>query len=389
MKIKSLIPERIKKHIRPFIWALKKRAGGLCANITEPTGKLPLHTAPYTAVIVVGPSFDQNIPNAMMTCRMGYCHAFENLGIPYLIVGLKDLKKVLPSLNKPFCMIFGLDYVFMSPSLIQFLKKYPKFVWVDPWFKGSDDFFKSNKLDASIWTWSDMHRKRILDSEPSFVFTATVEPGLKYFKGWEDAGVKVVSLPLACDTKLYNLDAPYREEFEGIRLAFVGGYWESKGMQIDKYLLPFEDDLVIYGYSRWPYRGYRGQLSCEGEPSLYRQALISPTINEPTVRLLHGQINERVYKVLGSGGMTIVDAVPAYRELFTEDELHIPRDEREFFDLVHELLANDYLRRRYSQRGYTAVVNRHTYVHRASLILQELGTHIDFRNNYENNNITY
>ena len=91
---------------------------------------------------------------------------------------------------------------------------------------------------------------------------------------------------------------------------------------------------------------------------------------------------------MGSGGVTVVDAVPAYRELFTEDELHIPRDEREFFDLVHELLANDHLRRQYSQRSYTAVVNRHTYVHRASLILQELGKHIDFRNNYENKNVT-
>ena len=209
MKLQSLISERIKQHIRPFLWALRKGSGDLCANITEPTGKLPLNKGIYTAVIVVGPSFDQNVPDAMMTCRMGYCHAFEELGIPYLIIDLKDLEKVLPSLNKPFCIIFGSDYAFMGKRHIQILKKYPKLVWVDPWFKGSDEFFKSHNLDARIWTWSNTHRHRILDSEPSFVYTATVEPGLKFFNGWEKAGVRVVPLPLACDTKLYNLMNPH------------------------------------------------------------------------------------------------------------------------------------------------------------------------------------
>lgn len=375
MEIRSLIPNAMKSHLRTFVRALKMSVGLLRPNIVKSTGKLSVHGSgnTHTFVVAVGPSFDQNRPDAMMTCRMGYCNAFEQLGIPYLIVDVNDVRKVLPSLKNPFCMIFGGDYAFMSRHVMQILRRYPKFVWVHPWFKDSDEFFHAHGLDSYIWTLSKKDCRRILDSEPSFVFTATVETGLRFFEEWERNGVRLLSLPLACDTSLYNPCAPYREEFAGIRMAFVGGYWESKGRQIDMYLRKFEDDLVIYGYTRWPYRGYRGQLSREAEPSLYQQALVSPTINEPTVKLLHGQINERVFKVLGSGGMTVVDAIPAYRQLFTEEELIVPKSEFEFHDVVSELLVNDSLREQYSRRGYEAIVSRHTYIHRAKIILQQLG----------------
>lgn len=372
-----MILQRFKKIIRPAWSIFSRNLQSKHANITEAIGKLPLDKGPLTFVVVVGPSFDQNIPTAMMTCRMGFCQAFEQLGIPYIIVDVRDLRKVLPSLLNPFCVIFGADYAVMDGRTIKTLKKYPHFVWVNPWFKGSDEFFASHGLDSRIWTWSDVHRQKILDSEPSFVYTATVEQGLCFFEEWKRHGLRLISLPLACDTTLYNLSAAYLPEFEGVQMAFVGGYWVSKGRQIDRYLRPFEDKLIIYGYNKWPYKGYRGMLSRDAEPSLYRQAMVCPTINEPTVKLLHGQINERVFKVLGCGGVTVVDAVPAYRELFSEDELIIPEDEHEFFNIVSELLVNKDLRDKYSRKGYEAVISRHTYIHRAKVILRELGFDID------------
>lgn len=346
------------------------------ANIINPTGQIPLNNGHYTLVMVVGPHFNQNVPNAMMTFRMGYCNAFEELGIPYIIVDIKELGKVLPSLINPFCMINGSDFAFMDENIIKLLKKYPHSVWVNPLFKNSAEFFEMHGLDANIWIWDEKLVDKILDSKPTFVHTATVESGLKFFEKWSNNGVRLISLPLACDTLLYNRSAPYMKEFEGTRMAFVGGYWDSKGKQIDKYLRPFEDDLVIYGYNKWPYSGYRGQLDRKAEPSLYRQSLICPTINEPSVKLLHGQINERVFKVLGCGGGTVVDAVPAYRELFSEDELLIPQDENEFNEFVKELLINEQLRNKFIKKGYEAVRNRHTYIHRARVVLKEIGIDI-------------
>ncbi len=381
-EIRQKLPWRLRQIIRSIDKTFNRDLLRKRANITEATGQLPLDSGTVTLVVAVTESFDQTKPNAMMTCRIGYCRAFEELGVPYVISDVADLADLLPSLPNPFCCIFGADFSMIGKRTVQMLRKYPHFVWVDPWFKGSEKFFAHHCLRAETWTWPDSHRRRILESEPSFVFTATVETGLCFFEEWEKHGVHLISLPLACDTTLYNPLAPYCREFEDIRMAFVGGYWESKGRQIDTYLRPFEDELVIFGYNEWPYRGYRGKLSRAAEPSLYRQALICPTINEPTVRLLHGQINERVFKVLGCGGVTVVDAVPAYRELFSEDELTIPKDEHEFAYIVRELLVNRELRDQYSSRGYEAVVSRHTYMHRAKEILQELG--LDINNGRKN-----
>jgi hypothetical protein len=339
-------------------------------NITQPTGSISLMRGPATCVIVVGPSFNQDIPTAAVTCRMGYAGAFEGLGIPWVIADQQDLADMLPELTRPFCMVNGSDFQYMERNTLRALRRDPHSVWVDPWFRGSDRFFAEHGLDARIWAWPDEQRRKILDSNPAFVHTATVAGGLCFFEEWQRRGMHVISLPLACDDRLYRPDA-FRDEFVDIRMAFVGGYWESKGRQIDRYLRPFEDELVIYGYSPWPYRGYRGMLPRDAEPALYRQARVCPVVNEPSVAILHGQINERIFKVLGSGGVPLVDAVPAYRELFTEEELFIPKNEDEFIDCARRLLVDEKLRESY-RRGQMAVRDRHTYRHRALQVLMEL-----------------
>lgn len=369
-----LIPEPVRATLRPFKRLIMRKPGPGRSVITEPTGTLLPGDGPATFVVVVGPAFKQHVPNAMMTCRMGYCHAFEQLGIPYVIVDVSDLKRTLESVPNPLCMIVGYEYNLpgMNDATRRALRKTPHCVWVNPWFADSDRFFASHNLDASIWDWSDQHRESIVETEPGFVFTATTERGLCFFEQWKSRGLDTVSMPLACDTTLYHPDVPRRVEFDDVKLAFVGGYWESKGRQIDPYLRPFEDDLTIYGYNAWPYRGYQGQLPRDTEPSLYRQATLSPTINEPTVALLHGQINERVFKILGSGGTTVVDAVPAYRDLFAEDELPVPDSCEAFGELVRDLMRDHDARHRWAQRGRNAVLNRHTYIHRAKEMLQRL-----------------
>lgn len=345
------------------------------AVITEPTGALQPGDGPATFVVAVGPGFKQHIPNAHMTARMGYCHAFEQLGIPYVIADVTNLQRTLDSVPRPVCFLMGYEYGYrwFTRSLVRTLRRVPHFVWVNPWFSASDRFFKMHNLDAATWDWSAAQRGKILDSDPSFVFTATAPRGMHYFEQWAQNGVPTISLPLACDTTLYHPGVPHRAEFDGVQMGFVGGYWESKGKQIDPYLRPFEDQLSIFGYSKWPYRGYRGQLEIDAEPSLYRQAAVCPTINEPTVALMHGQINERVFKILGCGGCTVVDAVPAYRDFFSSSELPLPESADEFAEMVRALLADPEQRRRWAARGYEAVLDRHTYIHRARQAMSLLG----------------
>ncbi|HBG06009.1 MAG: hypothetical protein A2075_15600 [Geobacteraceae bacterium GWC2_58_44] len=365
--------------IRKRLGAFLRRRGGQNApehpraTLTAPEGALDPAQGKATCVIVVGPSFNQAVPTAMMTFRQGYADAFESLEIPYLFLDQHDLCDVLPGLPNPFCMVNGSDFVYMDQPALRMLRRHSHCVWVDPWFGDSDRFFASHGLNAAIWHWSPEHRKRILDSGPAFVHTATVPGGLGFFAEWERHGMKVVSLPLACDLSLYARDEAEEPTFQGVKLAFVGGYWESKGKQLDDYLRPYEDDLAIYGYSPWPYRGYRGMLDRAAEPVLYRQALLSPVINEPSVAILKGQINERIFKVLGAGGVPLVDAVPAYRELFSPDELLIPADVGEFHELVRKHLSGDDTLVRLGRKGREAVLSRHTYRHRAEQLLAALG----------------
>jgi len=323
--------------------------------------------------MAVGPTFDQRTPNAMMMCRMGYCHAFESLGIPYVIADVNEVDRLAKDLHLPFIMYFANDLLSMSSRKVKELKKYPSAVWVPPWFENSDKFFAQYGLDPNIWTLPDPTVRKILQLEPAFCFTATTLGGLSYFVKWEQNGIPVRSYPLACDTTLYNENSANQIDFKNVRLAFVGGYWQSKGMQIDEYLRPFEEHLDVYGYSKWPYSGYKGLLSIEAEPSLYRQARVCPVINEPTVALLKGQINERVFKVLGSGGCPVVDAVPAYRELYSEDELLLSESPEHFSELVNMLLDNPDMNNEYRKKGNAATLSRHTYIHRAQSFLQDLG----------------
>lgn len=341
--------------------------------ITAPTGRLAPAAGRPCALLVVGRSFDQRKPDAMMTCRLGYARAFEQLGIPYVLCDWREAPAAVARWPRAFALVFGSDVAEMSPAARQALRGIPTCVWVNPWFDGERDFFARHGLPADVWVWPAAHRAAILGLGAKFAYTATVPSGLGFLAGWAAAGLPVRSLPLACDTSLYTPEGPEDPAFAGIALAFVGGYWESKGRALDRYLRPFETELTVYGYNRWPYAGYRGQLPREREPALYRQARVCPVVNEPTVALLKGQINERIFKVLGSGGAPVVDAVPAYRELFTADELEIPADEAEFAAQVRALLADPARRRAVADRGRAAVLARHTYVHRAREILAGLG----------------
>lgn len=366
--IKKILPTKFTNEISRFLQGIRR------SKISEPVGELDPFSSKKTFVMVVGQTFDYRRPDAMFTNRIGYCNGFELIGIPYIIVDIRDLEKVLPSIPNPFCMVYAADLIGVSPTKTRILKNYPVGIWTQPWFKESDAFFEKHNMNPRIWDFEESLKKKVLDIEANFGFTATVTSGLNFFEEWDSHGLKTISLPLACDTKLYTHNWDHETQpSEDIQLAFVGGYWQSKGKQIDLYLKPWEKQLTVYGYSQWPYAGYNGLLPREQEPLLYRSAKVCPVVNEPTVALLKGQINERVFKVLGSGGCPVVDAVPAYRELYEEDELLVADSPEHFHALVQELLINSEMNYQYRKKGYIATMEKHTYKHRAQEFLKECG----------------
>jgi hypothetical protein len=327
-----------------------------------------------TFVMIVGPYFNQTVPNAGTTSRIGWCRGFEQLGISYLIVSVFDLAKHLEDIPNPVCWISGADYEYLSQANLATLKRRRHAVWVNTWFPGDKAHHQRNKLENN--SWPEALDRRILSSDPTLLFTISPTSSFEYYQGWIKSGARLVSLPLACDTSLYRDDAPFCPGFANVEMAFVGGYWPYKARQFDRYLKPYADRLKVYGYSPWPYAGYGGRLAEDKEPSLYHQARLSPTINEPHVEQMGIDLNERVFKVLGSGGMTITDVTPAYREWFSADELLVPASPTEYHNLVPQVLRDRDLNQRYRRKGHAAVWARHTYAHRARQLLDYLGVPI-------------
>jgi hypothetical protein len=151
----------------------------------------------------------------------------------------------------------------------------------------------------------------------------------------------------------------------------VGGYRAYKNVQYNKYLKPYEEILAVYGYDRWPYKGYGGLMPEGDERVLYQNARVCPALSEPHAEVM-GDIVERAFKVMGSGGLAVTDVTPFYRELFSPDELMVPESIDEYHALVRLALSDDDFSRRYRENGFRAILERHTYAHRARQILNLL-----------------
>src|SRR5688572_21605284 len=104
-----------------FITDMRRRFGFWRASlrrpiITQPMGDLPLGAAQYTYVSIVSPLFKQNVPHATTVARIGYCRGFEQLGIPYVILGTHELAARLPDIPNPICSLHNTDYMYMDRS---------------------------------------------------------------------------------------------------------------------------------------------------------------------------------------------------------------------------------------------------------------------------------
>jgi len=324
--------------------------------------------SPITFVMVCREGFNINVPNASATIRLGFCHGFAQIGVRYQLISVFDLAQALPQLRRPFVFLTCYDYEDLDTQARKLLQNTPHFIWVYPWFENLEEVYVRHNLPDPRLPESVV--QRILDSRPSFVWAPVPPSCLTFYEEWQKRSQRVESIPLACDTTRYYPDLENRR-YADVKMAFVGGYRGYKNIQYDRYLKSYEDILSVYGYDRWPYKGYGGLLPDDDERTLYQNARISPALSEPHAEVM-GDIVERAFKVMGSGGLTITDVIPFYRELFTPDELLVPASVDEYHAMVQQALRDDDFNHRYRKAGYRAIQERHTYAHRARQILNIL-----------------
>jgi len=314
--------------------------------------------------MVVNQGFSFNTPSAGAPIRLGYCRGFAQVGIPHKLVPVPEIEYVLPYLDEPFVFLSIYDYLDMTEAARATLRKYPHFVWVTPDYDTLKEVYDPYgivrpRLPQTVF-------QRVLDSGPAFVWGDVPPSCLEFYSFWRKAGLRLVSLPLACDPVRYYPE-PENLKYPDTKIAYVGGYWAKKAVQFEQYLRPYEDILTVFGYTLWPYRGYLGFLPDDDERVFYQNARVCPAISEPCV--VKGFITERAFKVVGSGGLAVTDVAPAYRELFAEDELLVPESMDEYHGMIQRALTDDEFGQGYRERGHRAILERHTYAHRAQTIL--------------------
>lgn len=191
---------------------------------------------------------------------------------------------------------------------------------------------------------------------------------------FSNIGIRAESLMMCADTIEYG-DAQYDPMFD-CDIGFVGGYWPYKGLVIDKYLMPLlypvgKYKVKIFGNQAWPANQYCGLIEDKNVKTLFKSSKICPNLSEPHAQAFGFDVNERIFKVLYSGGFCVSDYVEGYN--IFGDGIAMAKDPEEFKYLIDRYLENPEERKNVASRGREIVIANHTGFDRASRIMDILG----------------
>lgn len=222
--------------------------------------------------------------------------------------------------------------------------------------------------------------KRLKDEtgQPEFVFIHH-HPNLvsQTMSSWEKiAGVKYLGIMNAADT--FDYYDGCRDEALECDLAFVGGYWDYKARNLDRFLLPLcasgDYSIKIFGNKKWPVAQYGGLIPTKMVKNLFSSAKICPNVSEPHSTVYGFDVIERPFKVLSSGGFCISDYVKSADENNVFGG-HLPMAEspEEFREMIDHYLKNEDERNELAEKGRRHVLKHHTYFHRVAIMLENIG----------------
>jgi hypothetical protein len=158
-------------------------------------------------------------------------------------------------------------------------------------------------------------------------------------------------------------------------LLFVGG-WRQAGRRILEDLLPTDHELAVYG-GRWTPermdpRHLGGSAVPNAElPAYYGGAEIVLNDHWAAMRR-EGFLSNRLYDAAAAGAFVISDQVDGLEEEF-DDGIVGYRDRTDLAALVDRYLADPESRREHAERARGAVLDRHTFDHRARRFIEVVG----------------
>lgn len=249
---------------------------------------------------------------------------------------------------------------------------------------------QSTQYESSNLQNDEFLKDLIKEGKAGDVFFHWYEQDDPYMQGFtEETGYPFETIVLAANTKLFYPE--YDENFKA-DISYVGSNLPSKKEFFKEHFNPLLNkyDVATYG-SDWTFPnkmlGYvqkvgqyfnieplkhvrKFELSFEDEHKVYTSSLISLNIHEKHQRKFGSDFNERTFKIIASGGFEICDNVAALRRYFTEDELVIANDTKDWFEKIEYFIRNPEKRIPYIEAGMKKVLEEHTYLNRVDQIVE-------------------
>lgn len=237
------------------------------------------------------------------------------------------------------------------------------------------DKTKYNILYCSEAEKQILKRLKEETGKPDFVHIHYTDDSVKNTHNhFSKIGIDAKSLMMCADTFSYG--GSEFDENLACDIGFVGGYWPYKGLVINDYLFPLlgnvgDYSVKIFGNQPWPANQYCGLIADNKVKDLFKSAKISPNLSEPHAQAFGIDVNERIFKVLYSGGFCVSDSVASYNMF--EDGIVLAYSPEDFKDKINYYLQNPEERTKISQRGREIVKEKHTGFDRAAEIIKHLG----------------
>lgn len=214
----------------------------------------------------------------------------------------------------------------------------------------------------------------VIRQRPDVVFGYGHETDRKYWENWEQkANTYWVPMPTAGDLTIYNGNATSTRSYD---IGYIGGYWDYKAKNIDKFLLPVlrrsNITLAVYGWGHWPAGICRGQISDDSVADVLKKSKIGPCIAEPHTSLWGIDLPERIFKVALSGALVIHDEVVGIERYMPSVLVgSMPQD---FMDLIIKYAdeINNEERIKIAAAQKVETLKQHTYFDRMATLLMAL-----------------
>jgi hypothetical protein len=318
-------------------------------------------------------------PNGEYYRHLGFANALKSCG--HQFVFWDDKQKPLIDLFDEFQPDIFIGTTFdLNRGMIEAIKLHPEIKIV---LKGgnwgpSDESIDKDKFPILFISDKEkvlLEKLKKETGKPDFVFCHYHPNQVNdTMRSWKSIGIEPLGIPNAADIIAYPKGNVEPELLSDI--AFVGGYWGYKAVNLDEYIVPLcgptsKLKVKVFGNQKWSVAQYCGLIQDNTVKDLYRSAKICPNVSEPHSNKFGFDVVERPFKILSSGGFLLMDRVKSFEDdMFDKGEIVYYDNQDDYFEKISYFLKHP--EQRHNNEAIERVYQEHTYHHRMAYLLNKL-----------------